>query len=55
MPPLDLALGLGMVWSPTNMIHAVVIEPFGQFSCDVTGPIVRCLTSAPLGHIEVFS
>ena len=40
MPSFDLALGLGMVWSTTNMIHVVVIEPFCQFSRDVTGPIV---------------
>lgn len=28
MPSLDLALGLWMVGCATNMIHAVVVEPF---------------------------
>ena len=27
VPPLDLALGLGVVWCSTNMIHALVIQP----------------------------
>ncbi len=40
MPSLDLALCLGMVWCATNMIHAVVIEPFSQFGGDIAGAIV---------------
>ena len=41
VPSLDLTLGLWMVWSTTNMIHAFVIEPFGEFGGDVTGTIIR--------------
>ena len=30
MPALDFALGLGMVWRATNMIHALIFKPVGQ-------------------------
>ena len=30
MPALDLALGLGVVGSATDVLHVTVIEPFGQ-------------------------
>ena len=35
VPALDLALGLGMVRRTTDMIHAVVLEPFRQVAGDV--------------------
>lgn len=41
VPSFDLALGLGMVWCATNMIHALVIQPVSQFCGDVTGTIIR--------------
>ena len=41
VPSLDLALGLGMVGCTTNMIHVSGIEPFGQITRDVTGPVIR--------------
>src|SRR5262249_43023843 len=36
VPSLDLALGLGMQWRTTNMIKALVPEPFGEIAGDVT-------------------
>lgn len=39
--PADRALGLGMVGCTANMIYALVIEPFGQITRDVTGAIIR--------------
>ena len=39
VPTPDLALGLGMVRCATNMIHALVIEPFGQIAGYVRRPI----------------
>src|SRR5437588_5414127 len=36
MPSLDLALGLRMQRRPTNMIKALVLEPFGEIASDVT-------------------
>ena len=41
VPSLDLALGLRMVGSATDMLHAPIIEPFSQVSGDVARPIVR--------------
>ena len=41
VPSFDLALGVGMVRSTTDMIHALVFQPFSQFGSDVTGAIVR--------------
>ena|SRR6476659_8044763 len=35
MPSLDLALGLGMQRRTTNMIKALVLEPFGEIAGDV--------------------
>ena len=35
MPSLDLALGLRMVWRPSNMIHFLVFQPFRQVTGDV--------------------
>ena len=40
MPPLDLALGLGMHGGSPDVIHALVAEPACQISRDVTGTIV---------------
>jgi len=37
---LDLALGLGMVRCATDMLHALIIEPFGQTAGDIAGSIV---------------
>ena len=30
VPTLDLALGLGVIWRTTHMLHAVILEPLGQ-------------------------
>ena len=35
VPSLDLALGLRMVGSATDMLHAPIIEPFSQVTGDV--------------------
>ena len=40
MPSLDLTLCLRMIWSPSDMIYAVFIEPIGQFPGDIAGTIV---------------
>ena len=40
MPALDLALGLRMERSATNMVHLVIFQPFGQIARDVTGSVV---------------
>jgi len=34
MPPLDLALGLRVIERTSNMIHALVTQPIGQFTRD---------------------
>ena len=36
VPSLDLTLGLGMQRRTTNMIKALVLEPFGEIAGDVT-------------------
>ena len=41
MPPLDLALGLGMVWRAADMGDLPVIQPFGKLARDVAGAVVR--------------
>lgn len=35
MPTLDLALGLGMVWRPADVIHALGIEIFSQIGGNI--------------------
>ena len=40
VPPLDLALSLGMIWSAAGMLHALVLQPFSQFTRDVAGSVV---------------
>ena len=35
MPSLDLALGLGMVWRTTHMIHAFVLKIVSQIGGDI--------------------
>jgi hypothetical protein len=40
VPTLDLALGLGVVRSATDMLHALIIEPFGEIAGDVARPVV---------------
>ena len=41
VPTLDLALGLRMVGSASDMLHAPIVEPFSQVAGDVARPIVR--------------
>ena len=41
VPAFDLALGLGMVRGASDMLHALIIEPFGQVAGDIAGSIVR--------------
>ena len=36
MPAFDLALRLRVVGRTSDMIHAVIIEPFGEFTRDVS-------------------
>ena len=38
VPALDL--GLGMVRCATDMLHALIIEPFGQVAGDIAGSVV---------------
>lgn len=40
MPPLDLTLGLRMMWRTANVIHAFVFEILGQIGCHVRRTIV---------------
>ena len=40
MPALDLALGLGMMRHTANVIHAFVVEPFGEIGGDVAGTVI---------------
>jgi hypothetical protein len=32
VPPLDLALGLRVIWCAADMVHALVLEIIGQVS-----------------------
>ena len=41
MPSFDLALRLRVVGRTSDMIHAVIIEPFSEFTRDITGAVVR--------------
>ena len=40
MPSLDLALGLRMIGSTTNVIDLLGVQPVSEFCRDVAGPIV---------------
>jgi len=40
MPTFNLALGLRMVRCAADVIHAVVVEPFGKVGRDVTRTVV---------------
>ena len=40
VPALDLALGLGMVRCATDMLQALIIEPFGQVAGEIAGSVV---------------
>ena len=40
MPPLDLALCLGMIRRATAVLHILALQPFSQFTRDVAGPVV---------------
>ncbi len=40
MPPLDLALGLGVIRRTAGVLHAFVLQPFGQLPRDVAGAVV---------------
>ena len=33
--PLDLALGLRMIWCPSHVVHALIFEPIRQVTRDV--------------------
>lgn len=44
VPSFYLALGLRVVWSATNVIHTMIIEPVSQFCQDVAGAIIRQLS-----------
>ena len=54
VPAFDLALGLRVIGCATNMIHAVVIEPLGEFASNVTGAVVR-QQSRPVDHIGLIA
>ena len=41
VPSLDLALGLWVIWCPSNMVHFLLFQPVGEFTRDVTGAVVR--------------
>lgn len=40
MPALDLALGLRMIWRTARVLHAFVLQPFGQLARDIAGSVV---------------
>ena len=41
IPSFDLSLRLKVVGRTSDMIHAIIIEPFSEFTRDITGPVVR--------------
>ena len=41
MPSLYLALCLRMIWRTSDVAHFLVIQPFSQFTRDITGSVVR--------------
>ena len=40
VPAFDLALGLRMIWRTPDMAHPLVLQPVGQITRDITGPVV---------------
>ena len=40
MPPLNLALSLGVIRRTTGVLHAFVLQPFSQLSRDVAGAVI---------------
>jgi len=40
VPSLDLALGLGVIRRPTDMLHISLVEPGGQLTGDIAQPVV---------------
>ena len=40
MPVFDLAQRLRVIWSSTDMIHAVLVKVFGKVAGDITGAVV---------------
>jgi hypothetical protein len=40
VPSFDLAMGLGMIGSATNVLHVSVVEPFGQAAGHIARPVV---------------
>ena len=48
VPALDLALGLGMVRCATDMLHALIIEPFGHSAIRPFGQVAggHCQTKS---------
>ena len=41
MPAFDLALSLRVIRCAANVIHLLIFKPIGQFTRDVTRPVVR--------------
>ena len=41
VPSLDLAVGLRVIWCAADVIHLLIFKPTGQFTRDVTRPVVR--------------
>ena len=44
MPPFDLALGLGVVWRTTNVIHAFVLKIVCEIGCHIGRAPRHCLS-----------
>ena len=40
MPPLDLALSLGVIRRTAGVFHAFVLQPFSQLSRDIAGAVI---------------
>ena len=40
VPTLDLDLNMGIVRCATDMLHRLIIEPFGQVAGDIAGSVV---------------
>lgn len=40
MPALDLALSLRVEWRSADMVHLLILQPFGQIARDVAGTVV---------------
>ncbi|ASM75233.1 hypothetical protein SULPSESMR1_04514 (plasmid) [Pseudosulfitobacter pseudonitzschiae] len=50
MPSFYFALGLRVEWRSANMVHLLILQPFGQIARDVTGSVVAEQTGFVSDH-----